>query len=77
MYLWSLCAGNKNLPVSHQLFSFFELTGQWKSFYAFCEKRYIGSLAATEEKRMFQRFETPIPAELVFNEHVAGYLNSK
>ena len=76
MYLWSLCSTQNIVPTDHQLFSHFDLRGQWKSFYRFCEKRYYEALAISEERKLFTNF-APLPAELMCNEHVAGYLNSK
>lgn len=75
MYLWSLCSNKSIVPTNHQLFSHFYLRAQWECFYRFCEKRHFEALAALENQR-FMRLETPLPAELMFNDHVAGYLNS-
>ncbi len=75
MYLWSLCSDKSIVPTNYQLFSHFDLHAQWASFYRFCEKRHFESLAALENQH-FMPPESPLPAELMYNDHVAGYLNS-
>lgn len=75
MYLWSLCRGKPIVPTNHQLFSHFDLRTQWASFFRFCQKRYFEALAAIENQTFMQP-EPPLPVELMFNDHVAGYLNS-
>lgn len=75
MYLWSLCSNTAIVPTNHQLFSHFDLRAQWASFYRFCEKRHFEALAALENQN-FMLPETPLPVELMFNDHVAGYLGN-
>lgn len=72
MYLWSLYSDSTSGGHAHQLFSVFDLSSPWESFYHFCEKRYMDAIADAEALVMFPRIETPIPADLLLNEHVAG-----
>lgn len=73
MYLWTLYSDQETAESPHQLFSFFDLNAQWPSFYRFCEKRYMETLAASG----FPHIETLIPVELLLNDHVAGYIGGK
>jgi len=77
MYLWTFYSDWDADRANHQLFSLFDLSAQWSSFYRFCEKRYMDALAASETQGTLPNAPAPIPAELLRGDHVAGYIGGK